>query len=193
MNKNRLEAFSDGVLAIIITIMILEIKVPNSNSFESLKPLIPVFLSYVLSFAYVGIYWNNHHHIFQAVKQVNGKVLWGNLFLLFWLSLIPFATSWIGSQHFSAVPMSCYGFILFMCGLSYTILVKKIIKLEGKDSLLAKVTQKDYKGRISLVFYLLGISLAFVSVWISGLLYFAVALFWIVPNMRIEKEIIKYN
>ncbi len=193
MNKNRLEAFSDGVLAIIITIMILEIKVPNSNSFESLKPLIPVFLSYVLSFAYVGIYWNNHHHIFQAVKQVNGKVLWGNLFLLFWLSLIPFATSWIGSQHFSAVPMSCYGFILFMCGLSYTILVKKIIKLEGKDSLLAKVTQKDYKGKISLVFYLLGISLAFVSVWISGLLYFAVALFWIVPNMRIEKEIIKYN
>ncbi|MFI0491798.1 TMEM175 family protein [Flavobacterium sp.] len=193
MNKNRLEAFSDGVLAIIITIMILEIKVPNSNSFESLKPLIPVFLSYVLSFAYVGIYWNNHHHIFQAVKQVNGKVLWGNLFLLFWLSLIPFATSWIGSQHFSAVPMSCYGFILFMCGLSYTILVKKIIKLEGKNSLLAKVTQKDYKGRISLVFYLLGISLAFVSVWISGLLYFAVALFWIVPNMRIEKEIIKYN
>ncbi len=193
MNKNRLEAFSDGVLAIIITIMILEIKVPNSNSFESLKPLIPVFLSYVLSFAYVGIYWNNHHHIFQAVKQVNGKVLWGNLFLLFWRSLIPFATSWIGSQHFSAVPMSCYGFILFMCGLSYTILVKKIIKLEGKNSLLAKVTQKDYKGRISLVFYLLGISLAFVSVWISGLLYFAVALFWIVPNMRIEKEIIKYN
>lgn len=193
MNKNRLEAFSDGVLAIIITIMILEIKVPNSNSFESLKPLIPVFLSYVLSFAYVGIYWNNHHHIFQAVKQVNGKVLWGNLFLLFWLSLIPFATSWIGSQHFSAVPMSCYGFILFMCGLSYTILVKKIIKLEGKNSLLAKVTQKDYKGKISLVFYLLGISLAFVSVWISGLLYFAVALFWIVPNMRIEKEIIKYN
>lgn len=132
MNKNRLEAFSDGVLAIIITIMILEIKAPESNSFESLKPLIPVFLSYVLSFIYVGIYWNNHHHIFQAVKQVNGSVLWGNLFLLFWLSLIPFATSWIGSQHFSAVPMSLYGFILFMCGLSYTRLLKKIIKLEGQ-------------------------------------------------------------
>mgnify|MGYP000190360943 FL=1 len=114
MKKNRLEAFSDGVLAIIITIMILEIKAPESNSFESLKSLIPVFLSYILSFIYVGIYWNNHHHIFQAVKQVNGSVLWGNLFLLFWLSLIPFATSWIGSQHFSAVPMSLYGFILFM-------------------------------------------------------------------------------
>ena len=191
MNKNRLEAFSDGVLAIIITIMILEIKVPNSNSFESLQPLIPVFLSYILSFIYIGIYWNNHHHIFQAVKQVNGSILWGNLFLLFWLSLIPFATSWIGSQHFSVVPMSCYGFILFMCGLSYTILLKKIIKLEGKDSLLAKVTEKDYKGKISLVSYSLGILLAFVSVWISGLLYFAVALIWIVPNMRIEKEIIK--
>ena len=191
MNKNRLEAFSDGVLAIIITIMILEIKVPENSTFESLKPLIPVFLSYILSFAYVGIYWNNHHHIFQAVKQVNGSILWGNLFLLFWLSLIPFGTSWIGSQHFSEVPMSCYGFILFMCGLSYTILLKKIIKLEGKDSLLAKVTEKDYKGKISLIFYLLGIPLAFVSVWISAFLYFAVALIWIVPDMRIEKEIIK--
>lgn len=191
MNKNRLEAFSDGVLAIIITIMILEIKAPESNSFESLEPLIPVFLSYVLSFIYVGIYWNNHHHIFQAVKQVNGSVLWGNLFLLFWLSLIPFATSWIGSQHFSAVPMSLYGFILFMCGLSYTRLLKKIIKLEGKDSLLAKVTEKDYKGKILLALYLLGVLVSFVSVWISGLLYFAVALLWIVPNTRIEKQIIK--
>ena len=191
MNKNRLEAFSDGVLAIIITIMILEIKVPESSTFESLHPLIPVLLSYILSFAYVGIYWNNHHHIFQAVKQVNGSILWGNLFLLFWLSLIPFGTSWIGSQHFSEVPMSCYGFILFMCGLSYTILLKKIIKLEGKDSLLAKVTEKDYKGKTSLIFYLLGIPLAFVSVWISAFLYFAVALIWIVPDMRIEKEIIK--
>ncbi len=191
MNKNRIEAFSDGVLAIIITIMILEIKVPESNSFESLKPLIPVFLSYVLSFAYVGIYWNNHHHLFQAVKQINGSVLWGNLFLLFWLSLIPFATSWIGSQNFAAVPMSCYGFILFMCAISYTILLNKILKLEGKDSLLAKIAEKDYKGKTSLICYLLGIPLAFVSVWISGLLYFAVALLWIVPDMRIEKQIIK--
>jgi uncharacterized membrane protein len=191
MNKNRIEAFSDGVLAIIITIMILEIKVPESNTFDSLKPLIPVFLSYVLSFAYVGIYWNNHHHMFQAVKQINGSVLWGNLFLLFWLSLIPFATSWIGSQHFAAVPMSCYGFILFMCAVSYTILLNKIIKLEGKDSLLAKIAEKDYKGKTSLICYLLGIPLAFVSVWISGLLYFAVALLWIVPDMRIEKQIIK--
>ena len=191
MNKSRLEAFSDGVLAIIITIMILEIKVPENNTFESLKPLIPVILSYVLSFAYVGIYWNNHHHLFQAVKQINGSVLWGNLFLLFWLSLIPFATSWIGSQNFAAVPMSCYGFILFMCAISYTILLNKILKLEGKDSLLAKIAEKDYKGKTSLICYLLGIPLAFVSVWISGLLYFAVALLWIVPDMRIEKQIIK--
>lgn len=191
MNKNRIEAFSDGVLAIIITIMILEIKVPINSTFESLKPLIPIFLSYVLSFTYVGIYWNNHHHMFQAVKQINGKVLWGNLFLLFWLSLIPFGTSWIGSQNFSAVPMSCYGFILFMCAISYTILLKKIIKLEGKDSLLAKVTENDYKGKISLIFYLLGIPMAFVSVWVSGLLYFAVAIIWIIPDMRIEKQIMK--
>ncbi len=191
MNKNRIEAFSDGVLAIIITIMILEIKVPESNTFDSLKLLIPVFLSYVLSFAYVGIYWNNHHHMFQAVKQINGSVLWGNLFLLFWLSLIPFATSWIGSQHFAAVTMSCYGFILFMCAVSYTILLNKIIKLEGKDSLLAKIAEKDYKGKISLFCYLLGVPLAFVSVWISGLLYFTVALIWIVPDMRIEKQILK--
>ena len=191
MNKNRIEAFSDGVLAIIITIMILEIKVPINSTFESLKPLIPIFLSYVLSFTYVGIYWNNHHHMFQAVKQINGKVLWGNLFLLFWLSLIPFGTSWIGSQNFSAVPMSFYGFILFMCAISYTILLKKIIKLEGKDSLLAKVNENDYKGKISLIFYLLGIPMAFVSVWVSGLLYFAVAIIWIIPDMRIEKQIMK--
>ena len=171
--------------------MILEIKVPESNTFDSLKLLIPVFLSYVLSFAYVGIYWNNHHHMFQAVKQINGSVLWGNLFLLFWLSLIPFATSWIGSQHFAAVPMSCYGFILFMCAVSYTILLNKIIKLEGKDSLLAKIAEKDYKGKISLFCYLLGVPIAFVSVWISGLLYFTVALIWIVPDMRIEKQILK--
>jgi uncharacterized membrane protein len=189
MHKNRLEAFSDGVLAIIITIMILEIKAPVTNSFESLLSLLPIFLSYVLSFSYIGIYWNNHHHIFQAVKHVNGSILWGNLFLLFWLSLIPFATSWIGSQHFSAVPMSLYGFILFMSGFSYNILLKKILKLEGKDSVLARVTEKDNKGKISLFCYLLGIPTSFISVWISGFLYFAVALLWIIPNKKIENEI----
>lgn len=189
MNKNRLEAFSDGVLAIIITIMILEIKVPEDNSFESLKPLIPVILSYVLSFVYVGIYWNNHHHMLQAVKKVNGSILWGNLFLLFWLSLIPFGTSWIGSQDFAAVPMSVYGFILLMCAISYTILQNKIIKLEGKDSILFKAVEKDKKGKISLACYILAVPLAFVSPWISGLLYTTVALIWIIPDRRIEKQI----
>ena len=191
MNKSRLEAFSDGVLAIIITIMILEIKAPEDNSFESLKPLIPVFLSYVLSFAYVGIYWNNHHHMFQVVKKVNGSILWGNLFLLFWLSLIPFGTSWIGSQHFAAIPMSVYGSILLMCAVSYFSLQNQIIKLEGKDSVLYRAVEKDSKGKISLACYILAIPLAFVSPWISGLLYSAVALLWIVPDTRIEKQINK--
>ena len=189
MNKNRLEAFSDGVLAIIITIMILEIKVPEDDSFESLKPLIPVILSYVLSFVYVGIYWNNHHHMFQVVKKVSGSILWSNLFLLFWLSLIPFGTSWIGSQHFAAVPMSVYGFILLMCAVSYTILANKIIKLEGKESLLYKAVGNDKKGKLSLICYILAIPLAFISPWISGLLYIAVALMWIIPDSRIEKQI----
>lgn len=191
MNKNRLEAFSDGVLAIIITIMILEIKVPKDSSLESLKPLIPVILSYVLSFAYIGIYWNNHHHMFQVVKKVNGSILWGNLFLLFWLSLIPFGTSWIGSQHFAAVPMSVYGFLLLMCAVSYFSLQNSIIKLEGKDSALYRAVEKDVKGKISLTLYFLSIPLAFVSPWISGLLYIAVALIWIVPDTRIEKQINK--
>jgi uncharacterized membrane protein len=191
MNKNRLEAFSDGVLAIIITIMILEIKVPNSSNFESLLPLIPVFLSYVLSFVYVGIYWNNHHHMLQAAKKVSGSILWSNLFLLFWLSLIPFGTSWIGSQHFAAIPMSCYGFILLMCAISYTILSNKIMKLEGKDSVLYKAIGDDKKGKLSLICYILAIPLAFVTPWISGLLYITVALIWIIPDKRIEKQINK--
>jgi uncharacterized membrane protein len=191
MNKNRLEAFSDGVLAIIITIMILEIKTPEDNSFESLKPLIPVILSYVLSFVYIGIYWNNHHHMLQVVKKVNGSILWSNLFLLFWLSLIPFATSWIGSQHFAAVPMCVYGFILLMCAISYVILQNNIIKLEGKDSVLYRAVEKDSKGKISMTCYILAIPLAFVSPWISGLLYITVALIWIIPDRRIENQINK--
>ncbi|TRX22090.1 DUF1211 domain-containing protein [Flavobacterium franklandianum] len=191
MNKNRLEAFSDGVLAIIITIMILEIKVPEDNSFESLKPLIPVVLSFVLSFVYVGIYWNNHHQMFQVVKKVSGSILWSNLFLLFWLSLIPFATSWIGSQNFAAVPMCVYGYLLLMCAISYTLLQNKIIKLEDKDSTLYKAVENDKKGKISLACYISAIPLAFVSPWISGLLYIAVALIWVIPDSRIEKQINK--
>ena len=189
MNKNRLEAFSDGVLAIIITIMILEIKVPEDDSFESLKPVIPVFLSYVLSFVYVGIYWNNHHHMLQVVKKVNGAILWSNLFLLFWLSLIPFTTSWMGSQNFATVPISIYGFILLMCAVSYNILQYNIIQLEGKDSALYRAVEKDVKGKISLACYISAIPLAFVSPWISGLLYIIVALMWIIPDRRIEKQI----
>lgn len=189
MNKTRIEAFSDGVLAIIITIMVLEIKAPEEDSFESLTHLIPVFLSYVLSFIYVGIYWNNHHHMFQVVKKVNGSILWGNLFLLFWLSLIPFATSWIGEHHFGAVPMSIYGFVLLMCAIAYNLLQNKIIKLEGKDSILHRAVEKDLKGKISGLAYLLAIPLAFVSPWISGLLYIAVAILWIVPDSRIEKQL----
>jgi uncharacterized membrane protein len=189
MNKTRIEAFSDGVLAIIITIMVLEIKAPEEDSFESLKHLIPVFLSYVLSFIYVGIYWNNHHHMFQVVKKVNGSILWGNLFLLFWLSLIPFATSWIGEHHFAATPMSIYGFILLMCAIAYNLLQNKIIKLEGKDSILHRAIEKDLKGKLSALAYLLAIPLAFVSPWISGLIYIAVAMLWIVPDSRIEKQL----
>ncbi len=189
MNKNRIEAFSDGVLAIIITIMVLGIKSPEDDSFESLLRLIPVFLSYILSFIYVGIYWNNHHHMFQAVKRINGSIMWGNLLLLFWLSLIPFATSWMGEQHFSAVPVSVYGFVLLMCAISYNILQNKIIKLEGKDSVLNHAIEKDLKGKISNVANLIAIPLAFVSPWISGLLYIAVALLWIVPDSRIEKQL----
>ena len=189
MNKTRLEAFSDGVLAIIITIMILEIKTPEDHSLESLQHLIPVFLSYILSFIYVGIYWSNHHHMFQVVKKVNGSVLWSNLFLLFWLSLIPFTTSWIGVHHFSAVPMSVYGFVLLMCAIAYNILQNRIIKVEGKDSVLHQAVQKDFKGKISYLAYVAAIPLAFISPWISGTLYIAIALLWIIPDSRIEKQI----
>jgi uncharacterized membrane protein len=191
MNKSRIEAFSDGVMAIIITIMILEIKAPERSDLASLLPLIPVFFSYVLSFIYIGIYWNNHHHMFQVVKKIDGSVLWFNMILLFWLSLIPFATSWIGGQSFSTIPIACYGFILLMCGISYIMLQNKIIKLEGKESLLYKAVEKDKKGRISLVCYISAIPLAFVSPIISGILYISVALMWIVPDKRIENQINK--
>jgi uncharacterized membrane protein len=191
MNKNRIEAFSDGVMAIIITIMILEIKAPERSDLASLLPLIPVFLSYVLSFLYVGIYWNNHHHMFQVVKKINGSVLWLNTILLFWLSLIPFATSWIGGQSFSTVPIACYGFILLMCAISYILLQNKIIQLEGNDSVLHRAVEKDKKGKISMVCYISAIPFAFVSPVISGILYIFVALMWIIPDKRIENQINK--
>jgi uncharacterized membrane protein len=189
MNKNRLEAFSDGVLAIIITIMILEIKVPEASSFESLQPLIPVVLSYVLSFVYVGIYWNNHHHLLHTVNKVNGSIMWSNLFLLFWLSLIPFGTNWIGSQRFAIIPTCTYGFILLMCAISYTLLQNSIIKQQGSESLLAKAVEKDLKGKITLTCHIIALPLAFVSPWVSEMLFIAVALLWIIPDQRIEKQI----
>ena len=175
MNKNRLEAFSDGVFAIIITIMVLEIKMPHESSFAALQPLIPIFLSYVLSFINVGIYWNNHHHMLQVTKKVNGAILWSNMHLLFWLSLMPSATSWMGEQHFTAVPICCYGIVLAMCAIAYVVLQNNIIRLEGKDSVLYKAIKEDRKGKISLSCYLLAIPAAFISPWISGLLYISVA------------------
>ncbi|HSD05920.1 TMEM175 family protein [Flavobacterium sp.] len=191
MNKNRIEAFSDGVMAIIITIMILEIKAPERSDLSSLLPLIPVFLSYVLSFIYIGIYWNNHHHMFQVVKKIDGSVLWLNTALLFWLSLIPFATSWMGGQSFSTIPIACYGCILLMCAISYTLLQNRIIKLEGTESVLQHAVNKDKKGKISLACYISAIPLAFVSPIISGILYIFVALMWVIPDKRIENQINK--
>ena len=189
MSKGRLEAFSDGVFAIIITIMVLELRVPEGNSFEALKPMLPKLISYILSFVYVAIYWNNHHHMFQVVKKVNGKVLWRNIFLLFCLSLVPFATAWMGENNFSASPAALYGFILSMAGLAYYLLIHSLIDLHGKDSLLATSIGSDFKGKISVVIYVVGIILSFYNSWISFGLYCAVALVWIIPDRRIEKRL----
>lgn len=186
MNKGRLEAFSDGVLAIIITIMVLEIKVPHGSDFNALQPLIPVVLSYVLSFIYLAIYWNNHHHMMHTVKYVTGSILWANLHLLFWLSLVPFVTGWMGENHFAPMPMALYGFILLMAAIAYFILQNRILKTHGPESILAKAVGKDFKGKISPVLYVLGIGSAFISVWISGSIYVIVALMWLVPDKRIE-------
>lgn len=186
MNKNRLEAFSDGVLAIIITIMVLEFKVPDSVNYEAIIPLLHKFLSYVLSFIYVGIYWNNHHHMMNTVDKVNGKILWANLHLLFWLSLIPFATAWIGEHHFAPFPMMFYGFILLMNGLAYFILQNLILSLHGKDSILSKALGKDYKGKSSPILYFIAILFAYKFPAIAGAIYIFVALMWLVPDKRIE-------
>lgn len=189
MKKGRLEAFSDGVLAIVITIMVLEIKVPHGHELADLQPLIPVFLSYVLSFIYLGIYWNNHHHLLHTAEHVSGSILWANLHLLFWLSLVPFVTGWIGENHFSAIPMALYGFILLMAALAYFLLQTQIIKSHGKESILAKAIGNDLKGKMSPVLYVAGIASCWISPWIAGFLYIFVAIMWLIPDTRIEKVV----
>ncbi|NML48589.1 DUF1211 domain-containing protein [Ramlibacter sp. G-1-2-2] len=186
MGKARLEAFSDGVIAIIITIMVLELKVPHGDSLQELAPLVPVFLSYVLSFLYVGIYWNNHHHMLHAARTVNGGVLWANLHLLFWLSLFPFATGWMGENHFTAVPSALYGVVLLMAAIAYWILQQAIIRAEGNASVLQRAVGRDLKGKLSPLFYIAAILSTLWTPWVSEALYVAVALLWLVPDRRIE-------
>ena len=187
MRTNRLEAFSDGVIAIIITIMVLELKVPHGEDIHTLVPLIPIFLSYVLSFVYLGIYWNNHHHMLHAVQTVTGSMLWANLHLLFWLSLVPFATAWMGENHFGSAPSALYGFVLLMAGVAYYILQQLIIASQGPDSIVKRAVQRDWKGKLSPVLYAVAIPMAFWLEWISLAIYVIVALIWLIPDRRIEK------
>ena len=187
MSKNRMESFSDGVIAIIITVMVLELKVPRGENFQALAPSIPVFLSYVLSFVYVGIYWNNHHHMLQTCNRVTGPMLWANLHLLFWLSLFPFATGWMGENHFAAAPSAFYGVVLLMAGVAYLILQQMIIESQGRDSLLQKAIGSDWKGKLSAALYIVAILTSFWSHWISQAIYVLVALFWLIPDRRIER------
>jgi uncharacterized membrane protein len=189
MGKGRVEAFSDGVIAIIITIMVLEMRAPHEATIEALAPLWPIFLSYVLSFAYVGIYWNNHHHMLHAVKHVSGPVLWANLHLLFWLSLTPFTTAWMGENHFATIPVAVYGVGLLMNAIAYTILVRALIRTHGHHSEFAARIGGDIKGYISLATYLIAVGMAFVSSWISLALFFAVALVWFIPDRRFERPV----
>jgi uncharacterized membrane protein len=189
MGKNRLEAFSDGVIAILITIMVLELKVPHGDDLATLAPLYPVFLSYVLSFIYLGIYWNNHHHMLHASHQVTGAILWANLHLLFWLSLIPFATGWMGENHFASAPAALYGLVLLMAAVAYWILQRLIIAAQGSDSILQKAVGHDWKGKVSPLLYAIAIPLAFWSQWLSIALYVLVAVMWLVPDRRIEKAL----
>ncbi|HEU0273972.1 MAG TPA: TMEM175 family protein [Candidatus Udaeobacter sp.] len=191
MKTTRLEAFSDGVLAIIITIMVLEMKVPHAIDLAALKPVLPVLLSYVLSFIYIGIYWNNHHHLFQATEHVSGGILWANLHLLFWLSLFPFTTGWMGENGLASTPSAVYGFVLLMAGIAYYVLERAIIARQGRDSLLAQAVGRDWKARVSVAFYLVAIPLAFVSPWISSALYVIAAFLWLIPDPRIERKLEK--
>ncbi len=195
MDKSRLEAFSDGVIAIIITIMVLELKVPNGphqTDIASLLKLYPIFLSYVLSFIYVGIYWNNHHHTMQVVESVNGTILWANLHLLFWLSLVPFVTGWMGENDFARWPVTCYGVVLLMNAIAYGLLMLALIRHHGKDSLLAKAVGKDWKGNISIAIYAIAIALSWLNSTISFALYVLVACIWFIPDKRIERKIISH-
>ncbi len=189
MTKSRLEAFSDGVIAILITIMVLELKVPHGADMAALAPLWPVFLSYVLSFVYLGIYWNNHHHLLQCVRAVDGRVLWANMHLLFWLSLVPFVTGWMGENHFAAVPVALYGLVLILAAVSYTILTRTLLAREGKSSVLAKALGRDIKGKISIGIYAVAIVVACVFPWLACALYALVAIIWLVPDSRIEKNL----
>jgi len=189
MRKGRLEAFSDGVLAIIITIMVLELAPPHESDFAALTPLIPKFLSYILSFIFLAIYWNNHHHLWQAVEKVNGSILWANMHLLFWLSLIPFATGWMGENHFATVPVALYGLVLWMSALAYFLMVRTLMAHHAKDSVLATALGNGAKERLSLVLYTAAIPLAFVASWISLAIYVTVAIMWLVPDRRIEKRL----
>jgi uncharacterized membrane protein len=189
MNKTRLEAFSDGVIAILITIMILEMKVPIGTDFASLKPVIPKFISYVLSFIYLGIYWNNHHHMMHTVKKVTGSILWANLHLLFWLSLVPFVTDWMGENNFAPAPIALYGIVLLMAAIGYFLLQRRILQTNGKDSLLSKAIGKDLKGKISPILYFIAIASSFLNQWIAGAIYVLVALIWLIPDKRIERTL----
>jgi uncharacterized membrane protein len=193
MGKGRLEAFSDGVIAIIITIMVLELKVPHDASWAALTHLGPVFLSYVLSFIYVGIYWNNHHHMMHAAKSVNGAILWANLFLLFWLSLVPFVTAWMGENHFAQLPVICYGVVLIMSSISYAIFARLLVKHHGENSLLARAVGGDTKGKISTGIYAAAIIVSFIHSWIAFGMYGIVALMWLIPDRRIERKLADEN
>jgi uncharacterized membrane protein len=189
MGTSRLEAFSDGVLAILITIMVLELRAPHATDLTSLRPLLPVLLSYVLSFVYLGIYWNNHHHMLYVTKRVGGGVLWANLHLLFWLSLVPFVTAWMGENHFASVPTAAYGVVLLLAGIAYLVLQRAILASEGPGSMLATAIGRDLKGKLSPVIYIAAILLAFVRPWLADALYVAAALLWLIPDRRIERAL----
>ena len=189
MTKGRLEAFSDGVIAVVITIMVLELHVPEGGDWAAVAPLVPVFLTYVMSFVVVGIYWNNHHHMLQAADRINGRILWANLHLLFWLSLMPFATGWMGQNHFAPLPTAAYGVVLLISAIAYTILQTAIVAEHGPQSRIATALGSDRKGKLSLVLYAAAIALAFVNQWIADAIYVTVALMWLIPDRRIESRL----
>jgi len=193
MTKSRMEAFSDGVIAVIITIMVLEMRAPHSADVSALKPLIPVFMSYLLSFVFLGIYWNNHHHMLQAVRAVNGRILWANSHLLFWLSLVPFVTNWMGETHFATWPVAVYGIVLLLAAVAYYILARTLVAHHGADSTLAVALGSDFKGRISIMIYAVAIAFAFIAPGISGALYAAVAMMWLIPDRRFERLLLEHG